>query len=79
LFLGYRSFDIDLVRQSNGPGNIQIANVKLPKYDAKISGMKINSRVRCFSLPEQKSVRCEIAVGMAILRGMSRIGDSTTP
>ena len=60
--------NIDLVRQSNGPGNIQIASVKLRKYDARISGTKIASRVRCFSLPEQKSVRCEIAVVMRFCR-----------
>lgn len=51
------------MRQSNGPGNIQIANVKLPKYVTRISGMKIRMRVRCFSLPEQISIKRETAVG----------------
>ncbi len=60
--------NIDLVRRSNGPGNIQIASVKLRKYDARISVTKFASRVRCFCLPEQKSVRCEIAVVMRFCR-----------
>ena len=37
---GIEKFDIDRVRQSNGPGNIQIATVKLPKYDSRMSGVK---------------------------------------
>jgi hypothetical protein len=41
----YRSFDIALVRQSNGPGNRQIASVKPPKYDARIRGIKTLRRV----------------------------------
>jgi len=46
-----------MVRQLNKPGKLQIAKIKLPKYAARMNGRKIRSRTRCFSLPEQKSVR----------------------
>ena len=42
-----------------------MANIRLPKYDARISGKTIRMRVCCLSLPEPKSIRCEIAVDMA--------------
>jgi len=41
-----------------------MANVKLPKYDTRISGKKIRRRVRGLSLPEPKLMICAIAVGV---------------